>query len=245
MKTSVEEDSRRESLSDSHSFKDTQVNINIMHEKTVALANNLVKELAHMKDITDHCSSKSHWRDTYTALSEATATLLLEGQLMQEKLKVVSIAVKVQREKMNAALQSSEGAFSACLKDNNKLRAKFGLDLVSSSKFVNSAEASSEKAMSISRTNRSLSRTDDVFFDAEEGEISTSSSNYSMHDAEEKIEIDEDSDEASRASSTMLLNTSKVVVRRKNLPCPAGSMENISIMGILRNNVSRKLIIGW
>lgn len=203
-------------------------------------------------------------------LSEVASNALTTTALLKDQLSVVVNSVRIQKEKALHSLHNSDTAFHACLADNNKIRKKFGLEPVFAAKF--SGEAPQEESRSII----SYARTEDIFFDAEEGadeDLSSddSSEAYSMHDANEHTIIDDDSDEASRGSSMLALNEplkprtvsrgcppapasednlrlkpslstqSRTIIRRCKLPVPATSMENISILGILRNNVGKDL----
>jgi hypothetical protein len=214
-------------------------------------------------------------------LADVTAGVVSTATHLEERMAALTFSIKVQKEKGLQALHMSDAAFQACLADNNRIRQKYGLDKVSAGKFTG-FDGQDENRSVLSYSNR----TDDVFFDAEEGDDSDDSSeNYSLHDAAERVVIiDDDSDEGSRPSSSSVLDrhgrshhvsqnvltdsnnsltrasvlklpnvpefidtarasdkNSKKVIRRTNLPTPAASMENISIMGLLRNNVGKDL----
>lgn len=208
-----------------------------------------------------------------------TSGLISSSSKLEEQLQTISNGLKNQKEKALHSNLVSDASFYACLADNNRIRAKFGLEIVSAGKFNGNADNWNQNDEN--KSILSYNRTDDVFFDAEDGveDSDDSSGNYSVQNV---LIIDEDSDEASRMSSLHALNIStapqnssfqhkkepissasphsptiplspfqetmhsvekprknstNLLARRSTLPAPSASMENISIMGILRNNV--------
>jgi oxysterol-binding protein-related protein 3/6/7 len=165
------------------------------------------------------------------------------------------------REKLNHSLQKMESAFYACINEHNRLKEKFGLDPSPASKFLGS------KAFSIENSKSSRRECDsnhhEIFYDAEEGDISqndSSSDEYSMHEPEE-IPTHEDEFMSPPYTGTTLKSGDSATNSHENLPLispvsdlgpvahkprtklpvPAASMENVSFMGILRNNVGKDL----
>ena len=153
--------------------------------------------------------------------------------------KMLNIAI----EKANQLLKmgSTEGnnslAFKACLEDNNRLRAKFGLNQVNASYFTGNGSIVSQP---------SYRDEEEKFFDAQDGSFfSTSEDSYieSLHNSDsESIDSLEENKTLEVLKSPVLSVTG--ISRRTELPAPAQSMENISIMGILRNNVGKDLSTG-
>lgn len=178
---------------------------------------------------------------------EMTNSLVTTSSTVKSQLSVLNISARPRREKISTNLYT-EAAFFACLNDNNRIRQKFGLENVLASKYLITGSESWHETMSTTSTGLR-----DEFFDAEEGEISdeNSSGSESLHDCLEIDIVDDESDLELKTSNVNLLSrqstpstTLLTLVRRISLPVPAGSMENISIMGILRNNVGKDLSTG-
>jgi hypothetical protein len=227
--------------------------------KMSGLLTNLFSELGRAKDILDSSKSKMEKRDMQAllgTLGDLVNDLNSTGTQTQEQFRQLQTLTQQQRDRNLSTIQTLETAFFSALSEGNRVRRKYGLDIISASKYLPNFETQSE-ATSL------FSKPDDEFYDAEEGS-EISDEDYSLHDAVENFTIvDEDSDACSRSSSVQLLVTeptptksfptnpleekalpSRPVIRRTTLPAPASSMENISIMGILRNNVGKDLSTG-
>ncbi|KAJ3274775.1 hypothetical protein HDV01_001978 [Terramyces sp. JEL0728] len=237
-------------------------NIDFTQKRATAGIENLQKEIQKLKDMIDSSKSrfdsgKNHNKDTAVGLLSCVA-------VSQTQLNTLNSTTRLQKEKVQYSHSNIEAAFFTCLNDNNKLRKKYGLELVTASKFQLDSEYRHEIGSIISSI-----RNDDVFYDAEEGASDDDSSDgYSVHDAEAFTIIDDD--ESDRDSMTSTQNKTAAAsevgtitveipekratvtqqnvrpqvyqyVRRTVLPVPASSMENISIMGILRNNMGKDL----
>jgi hypothetical protein len=158
-----------------------------------------------------------------------------------------------QKERSQQAVQAAESAFFACLNDNNRIREKYGLDPVLVHHFLPAGVGVDMSLFGAASSNISASSSiqEDVFFDAEQGDSGTSSDSdneASMHEAEEFLLDQEDTEggdshvpnkeDATVASSTVTTVVPvQKVKRRSALPAPTYSLQNISIMSILRNNV--------
>jgi oxysterol-binding protein-related protein 3/6/7 len=231
----------------------------LAQEKLGTLITTLNTGLGRVRDILDSSSPKMDRRDMQgilLLLSDLSQNLTSTGNHIQEQFHHHQTFSLQQKERNLTTIQTIESAFFACMNDGNRIRKKFGLEIVQANKYLPQMESYSE---SISLA----SRQDDEFFDAEGGS-DDSEDNFSLHDAVENFTIvDEDSDVCSRSSSVQLLvteptpvhptppaldkETEEVMppfVRRTALPAPASSMENISIIGILRNNVGKDLSTG-
>lgn len=196
-------------------------------------------------------------------MADSTSNIVRTALSLEDQLIIHGKSVKQRNERRrNSIINGGDAAFYACLADNNKIRTKYGLETVSPSDFV--GDFAEDNRSSSSYATGNTGKGDEIFYDASQGEDSSddSSDSYSMHDAFGPVDIiDEDSGDeiyrgdssteiskslASLGNSTSRLSVAEEVThkrckRRKKLPCPASSMENISIMGILRNNVSRNL----
>jgi hypothetical protein len=157
-------------------------------------------------------------------------------------------------------LQFSDALFKECLLENNEFRKDNGKDPVSKADFMRMigsiSTPHSRMFTASSELLQSINLDDSIFFDAGE--------NYSLFcddegnpiaedDLEEEFLSMADEDEDSKNEDAVIAVFDKVVdqsssicsdpsfVRRRNLPCPTISMENVSIMSLLRTNVGKDL----
>lgn len=195
--------------------------------------------------------------------------LSLNAAAIQKQIILLVENQSSERERQRHSIQRLDAAFHACLAENTSVKEKFGLDPSPASKFLQGSNSICTRlSTEIGEKYRmeSGSMNHDVYFDAEEGEMSdfeTSSDEYSMHEASEspinsrmalstaygvgQLLI---SPEASVADISLITENShsypdqyKMIAfcPRTKLPVPASSMENVSFMGILRNNVGKDL----
>ena len=154
---------------------------------------------------------------------------------MAEIERILNIAIEKANELLisgKSEIDQSE-AFKACLADNNRIRSKFGLAQVTAESFSSGLLA----------TSPSIRDEEEKFFDAEDGSFfSTSEDSYGGNAIENS-----DSESVTSVVDTVPVDLASPslsvagVLRRTELPVPAQPMENISIMGILRNNVGKDL----
>ncbi|KAJ3022422.1 Oxysterol-binding protein- protein 3 [Thoreauomyces humboldtii] len=231
----------------------------------------LTNELGRLRDAVEGGrGGRNQTKDMNNVLNSITdviANALSNANGMQRSLAAYGDSVRGQRERAHDSTQQTEGAFQACLADNNRVRRRFGLEPVTMASFL---LASSNSSLSNNNMNKAGSisssmRHDDEFFDAEEGgrasEESESSDSESMHEPTTGVSSDDDDgvDEedrsragsfASEAPSSAKLTPAgtgslptppKPLVRRTRLPAPTISMANISIMSLIRNNAGKDL----
>ena len=173
--------------------------------------------------------------------------------------------LKTQKERNSMMTSTADIAFHACLADNNKIRTKFGLDPVSASKFSGKegyeenrslisysraedvffdAENGAAEDSDESSGNYSVQNALIIVDDSDEGSRMSSIQAINIsHNSNQKDSNSlqtNSSHHSSNAPQTSLENPRKdsgSIIRRSSLPAPSESTENISIMGILRNNV--------
>ena len=198
------------------------------------LVSKLCAELTACKKIIDSTKTggdpKNARKDPKTGLSS-----------FAEVEKLLNIAVEKANELLNMRNvgfdNNMSAAFKACLEDNNRLRSKFGLNQVSAVTFTGNGSMTSQP---------SFRDEEEKFFDAQDGSFfSTSEDSYDgEQDHSDSDSVDSILDSAPLGLVTSPKLTDSGMSRRKELPAPAQSMENISIMGILRNNVGKDLSTG-
>ncbi|KAJ3148513.1 Oxysterol-binding protein- protein 3 [Geranomyces michiganensis] len=229
----------------------------------------LTNELGRLRDAVESSrGGRNQVKDMNNVLNSITdviANALANANGMQRQLTAYGETVRLQRERSHDATQQSEAAFQACLADNNRVRRRFGLEPVTMASFLMTASTMSLNKPQVRKAgSMSSSLRDDEFFDAEEGgkdsDDDDDSDTDSMHEAEAIMSSDDEDniteEEQSRKgsmSSDSKVDTTKVdgapalpvrpkpLVRRIRLPAPTISMQNISVMSLIRNNAGKDL----
>ncbi|KAJ3163796.1 Oxysterol-binding protein- protein 3 [Geranomyces variabilis] len=228
----------------------------------------LTNELGRLRDAVESSrGGRNQAKDMNNVLNSITdviANALANANGMQRQLTAYGETVRVQRERSHEATQQSEAAFQACLADNNRVRRRFGLEPVTMASFLLGASTMSLNKSTVKKAgSMSSSMRDDEFFDAEEGGQDSDdddSDTDSMHEAEATMSSDEEDniteEEQSRKGSMSSDNKPdsakidgapalparpKPLIRRTRLPAPTISMQNISVMSLIRNNAGKDL----
>jgi hypothetical protein len=241
----------------------------IIYSTTSNLVDVLIGELLKTKDLLKLSKSKMdgqigrkgmispnlEFGELVTKLSAMNNVAMQNAKSLSEETLKMKQYLKEPSARLN---QAHDSAFMACLEDNNRIRKKYGLDVVTAGKFISDH---SEGLMNSKSSRTTLESEDDYFYDAEGGDLSefesTESESESMQDAQDfnsnpEHSVDSEVESISETTEVVMKKTSAIslaptvtkVTRRSTLPAPAQSMENISIMGILRNNIGKDLSTG-
>ncbi|KAJ3224530.1 hypothetical protein HK099_008329 [Clydaea vesicula] len=159
----------------------------------------------------------------------------------------------------------TENLFQDSINDNNKLRGLLGLEAVNRNYFVTRLSARNSQSLYSLQTNdvfydAELQKLDDQSDDEDQLNLEIDL-NIGTHSRQESLEnvnernasscsnlsnFDEDNNSNARSASFLQVATAIPSVeaprkRRITLPAPTSSMQNVSIMSILRNNVGKDL----
>lgn len=235
----------------------------------LALSNSLNSQLLNLKGNIDASQiSKNDKKDRENLFMNTTnsiiGNLIETGASMHKQTSLICELLARERKKSFDGYQRVHDAFYSCLNENNKLREKFGLEPSLPAKYLNREERTDP--LSLDPELKKSVATAEIFYDAKEGDSSdedSSSEEYSMHEPE--VFIDDFSSslpahmQASESVPDDLLklatpeselsyktildipNHSSNIKRRSRLPAPAPSIESVSFVGILRNNIGKDL----
>ena len=260
------------------------------------LLNSLGQEVTKLQGLIHTCkgradikNSPKEFNSTLSSLCNLSDSISDQVKKTQNYMGSYSSHLQMYKDKISASLQIAENAFISCLKDNNRTRKDYGLDLVHFSDFLppgfNQSDIFSNLNNRHERSGSYASASLDEFYDAEQGDdYSDSNSSSTSADEDEDSSslrylnrneslLEETSSEFTDSNSLSKSHSKKLsllsaiekgdasasplddsfsiqvpsimdsIVRRTRLPHPTVSMENLSIMSILRSNVSSILIL--
>jgi hypothetical protein len=231
---------------------DLLINLEAPHLKTTAILDSVKGELLGIKTTLEGSKGKLDQKGA-AKISEKASSGIKKVEISQSELQDFQNLLKTHLLKTIEALKASERAFNNCLEDNLKIRKKYGLQSVTADTYLNRFSSLVDASM------MSIPKDDDQFFDADDGDFSDelSSEDVSSINQNERTDSDnDDSDYCSTNPSVPVIDNIALVprvstpgqspefTRRTKLPATAASMENISIMGLLRNNVGKDLSTG-